>query len=237
VKAFLLAAGTGSRLRPLTDTVPKCMVPVDGRPLLDIWLDALDRAGVHEVLVNLHHLPHAASSYLEGRSGPPIVRTVFEPELLGSAGTLVANRAWVSDEEVFLVCNADNLTDFDLQLLLAAHRNHGGPATWALFRSDEPWRCGIVELSPDGTVVGFVEKPTRPASNLANAGLYAFHPSVLDDVTGPLPQDIGCDLLPHLVGRAKGLELEGYFRDIGTPESYTLAQLEWPSRPVRTVPC
>ena len=121
MKAFLLAAGVGSRLRPITDTTPKCMLAIGGQPLLDIWLDAFDRAGVDEVLVNLHHLPDVVRNHLEARAGslqPPAVRTVFEPELLGSAGTLAANRAWVGGEEMFLACYADNLTDFDLRSLV-----------------------------------------------------------------------------------------------------------------------
>ena len=122
VKAFLLAAGIGSRLRPITDTTPKCMLEIDGRPLLDIWLDELDRAGVDEVLVNLHHLPDVVRAHLAERRGPPAVRLFAEPELLGSAGTLAANRDWVRGEEFFLACNADNLTDFDLRSLVEAHR-------------------------------------------------------------------------------------------------------------------
>jgi mannose-1-phosphate guanylyltransferase len=235
MKAFLLAAGVGSRLRPLTDEVPKCMLPIGGQPLLDIWLEALDRAGVHEVLVNLHHLPQVVSSHLERRCRAPRVHIVFEPELLGSAGTLVANRDWVRDEDAFLVCYADNLTDFDLRSLVDAHLGNGGLATWALFRSEEPSRCGIVEVAKDGTIVGFVEKPAKPASNLANAGLYAFHPSVLDHISRPFPKDIGYHLLPCLVRRARGVTVESYFRDIGTPDSYRMAQLEWQSKTLRTV--
>ena len=118
MKAFLLAAGLGSRLRPLTDSIPKCMVPIGGRPLLDIWLDAFDRAGVSEVMVNLHHLPGVVRRHLADRTGPPVVRTFFEPRLLGSAGTLAANRRWVAEEQFFLACYADNLTDFDLRSLI-----------------------------------------------------------------------------------------------------------------------
>jgi mannose-1-phosphate guanylyltransferase len=105
VKAFLLAAGLGTRLRPITDTVPKCMLAIDGRPLLDIWLDEFDRAGVEEVLVNLHYLPDVVRRHLATRTGTPAVRTFFEPELLGSAGTLAANRDWVAGEDMFLACN------------------------------------------------------------------------------------------------------------------------------------
>ena len=92
MKAFLLAAGLGSRLRPITDVTPKCMLAIGGRPLLDIWLEAFDRAGVDEVLVNLHHLPDVVSRHLATHEGPPAVRTVYEPEMLGSAGTLAAHR-------------------------------------------------------------------------------------------------------------------------------------------------
>ena len=136
MKAFLLAAGVGSRLRPITDTTPKCMLAFDDRPLLDIWLDAFDRAGVDEVLVNLHHLPDVVRRHIAARAAPPAVRTFFEPELLGSAGTLLANRQWVDGEELFLACYADNLTDFDLRSLIDAHRQHGPIATLTVFHSE-----------------------------------------------------------------------------------------------------
>jgi mannose-1-phosphate guanylyltransferase len=233
VKAFLLAAGVGSRLRPLTDTKPKCMVDVGGRPLLDVWLDAFDRAGVEEVLVNLHHLPDVVRRHLAGRTGPPCVRTVFEAELLGSAGTLLANRQWVEDEEFFLACYADNLTDFDLRSLIEAHREQAAVATLAVFHSDNPSAGGVVELDAAGRVIGFAEKPSHPVSDLTNAGMYAFRPRVIDEIDDRLPRDIGYDLLPRLVGRARAVLVEGYFRDIGTPDAYRRARKEWPVRASR----
>jgi mannose-1-phosphate guanylyltransferase len=232
VKAFLLAAGIGSRLRPVTDTIPKCMVAIDGRPLLDIWLDAFHRAGVDEVLVNLHHLPDVVRGHLDARSRAgqlPLVRTSFEPELLGSAGTLAANRDWLDSEEMFLVCNADNLTDFDLRYLIEAHREHGAIATLTAFHSERPSAGGVVELDEEGIVAGFQEKPSNPVSDLVNAGMYAFDPGVLDEIGSP-PRDIGYDLLPRLVGRARAIPVEGYFRDIGTIDAYQRAQQEWPAR-------
>ena len=230
MKAFLLAAGVGSRLRPITDTVPKCMVPIDGRPLLDIWLDAFDRAGVDEVLVNLHHLPDVVRRHIAARTGPPAVRTVLEPELLGSAGTLITNREWVDGEESFLACYADNLTDFDLLSLVQAHRHHDAIATLTVFHSERPWAGGVVEIDAAGRVIGFVEKPANPVSDLTNAGIYAFHPGVLDEIDGVPPKDIGFDLLPRLVGRARAVLVEGYFRDIGTADAYRRAREEWPVR-------
>jgi mannose-1-phosphate guanylyltransferase len=230
VRAFLLAAGVGSRLRPLTDAIPKCMLVFDGRPLLDIWLGEFDRAGVDEVLVNLHHLPDVVRRHLAARDTPPAVRTFYEPELLGSAGTLAANREWVQGEELFLACYADNLTDFDLRSLVDAHRVHDTIATLAVFHSEQPSAGGVVELDANGTVTGFAEKPAEPVSDLTNAGMYAFHPSVLDEIDGVRPSDIGYDLLPRLVGRARAVPVPGYFRDIGTAGAYRRARQEWPAR-------
>ena len=230
MKAFLLAAGLGTRLRPITDTIPKCMLDIDGRPLLDIWLDAFDGAGVNEVLVNLHHLPDVVRRHLAGRTGLPVVRTIFEPELLGSAGTLAANREWVAGEEFFLACYADNLTDFRLQTLVDAHRAHDTVAMLTVFRSENPSAGGVVELDEAGRVTAFTEKPAKPASDLVNAGMYAFCLGVLDEIDRMRPRDIGCDLLPRLVGRARAVPVEGYFRDIGTPEAYRRARREWPVR-------
>jgi len=233
VKAFLLAAGVGSRLRPITDSTPKCMIVIDDRPLLDIWLDAFDRAGVDEVLVNLHHLPDVVRRHLAARTGPPLVRTFFEPELLGSAGTLLANREWVEGEDFFLACYADNLTDFDLRSLIDAHREYGATATWTVFHSGNPSAGGVVELDDAGRVIGFVEKPSQPVSDLTNAGMYAFDPRVLDEIDGALPSDIGYNLLPRLVGRARAVLVEGYFRDVGTADAYRRAREEWPVRAPR----
>lgn len=227
MKAFLLAAGIGSRLRPVTDTIPKCMLPVGGRPMLDVWLDALAKAGVAEALVNLHYLGDIVRDHITARTGAPQIRMSYEPKLLGSAGTLLANREWIADEDFFLVCNADNLTDFDVAALVQAHREYGPVATIAVFHSPNPSAGGVVETDGAGTVVGFTEKPENPVSDLTNAGIYAFNPDVLNGLGDKLPLDIGYDLLPRLVGRARVVPIEGYFRDIGTPAAYRDAQLEW----------
>ena len=230
MKAFLLAAGVGSRLRPLTNTIPKCMLQIDGRPLLGIWLDQLSGAGVEEVLVNLHHLPDVVRGYLAERSGPPAVRLSFERQLLGSAGTLVANREWVDGEDFFLACNADNLTDFDLRVLADSHGQGGSIATLTAFRSPNPSAGGVLEVDAGGWVTAFTEKPIEPRSDLTNAGMYAFNPCLLDELNGPPPMDIGYDMLPRLVGRARVVVVDGYLRDIGTADSYRRAREEWPVR-------
>jgi mannose-1-phosphate guanylyltransferase len=233
VKAFLLAAGLGTRLRPVTETVPKCMVAIDDRPLLDIWLDSFSRAGVDEVLVNLHYLPDAVTRHLADRTRPPRVRTSFEPELLGSASTLLAHRDWVADDDTFLACYADNLTDFDLSVLIDAHEGNGGIATLTVFHSENPSAGGVLEVDAAGRVIGFAEKPSQPVSDLVNAGMYAFDRRVLDEIAAVPPKDIGYDLLPQLVGRAFAVPVPGYFRDIGTLDAYSRARQEWPARALR----
>jgi mannose-1-phosphate guanylyltransferase len=232
MKVFLLAAGLGTRLGSITDTTPKCLVDVGGQPMLDIWLDALAKAGIQEVLVNTHHHAGMVAAHVADRMSPPAVRLSHEQVLLGSAGTLLANRDFVADEDMFLVVNVDNLTDFDLGVLIDAHRASATIATLTVFRAPRPSECGIVEVA-DGRVIGFVEKPANPTSDLANAGMYAFHPRVLDEIPEPLPRDIGFDLLPRLVGRAGAVALEDcYFLDIGTTAALARARDEWKGRTV-----
>lgn len=228
MKAVLLAAGLGTRLRPLTNSTPKCLIEVAGRALLDIWLDSLARVGVNEVLVNSHYLSERVVAHLARRDGsPPEVRVAHEPDLLGSAGTLLANRDFLSGEDMFLALNADNLTDFDLHELVRAHEKGGSLATIAVFQTPRPSECGIVEVRGD-LITSFEEKPARPRSDLANAGMYAFRPDVLDLIEGGGPRDIGYDLLPRLVGQARAVSIGSvYFADIGTPEALERARHEW----------
>lgn len=227
MRAFLLAAGLGTRLRPLTDHTPKCLLPINGQPLLAIWLDLLARHGVDEVLINTHHLSDQVEGFLSSVQTHLRVRTAFEPKLLGSAGTLRAQQDFVAGEDVFLVCYADNLTDADLSSLVSAHQSSRPPLTMGLFRAANPSGSGIVDLDADGLVLGFQEKPEAPRSDLANAGIYVASQEIFALLEDRIPLDVGFDLLPKLVGRMRGVLLETYLRDIGTPESYANAQEEW----------
>jgi mannose-1-phosphate guanylyltransferase len=229
VKAFLLAAGLGTRLRPLTDTMPKCLVPIAGRPLLSYWIALLERHGFDEVLVNLHHLPEQVRAYVAGLDSPLRVTLFDEPTLLGSAGTVRANRAWVADGQPFLVAYADNLTGVDLTSLVRAHERARTLLTMALFRADEPSRCGIAEIEGGGErgrIVGFEEKPARPRSNLANAGLYVTDVRVIDRMPAHVPADFGHHVLPALVGEMHGELVTEPLIDVGTKDSYERAQRE-----------
>lgn len=226
MKAIILAAGLGTRLRPLTATIPKCLVPIHGVPLLELWLRECERAGVEAVLVNTHHLAECVSEFAAARRGVPI-ELAYEPTLLGSAGTIAANWSFVDGDESFLVVYADNLTTFPLAELTAFHARHAQIASVALFRSPNPSACGVVEMREDGLITGFWEKPANPPGNLANAGLYVFRREVRPYLPAELPADVGRSLMPALVGRAMGLPIRGYFIDIGTLENYYSAQADY----------
>src|ERR1700737_2478733 len=121
MKAFLLAAGYGTRLRPLTDRVPKCLLPIRGVPLLEIWLELLANYGINEVLVNTHSYPGAVKKYVEENSAGLTIRVSEEETLLGSAGTLRENREWVASDSAFWVFYADVLTNANLAHMLEFH--------------------------------------------------------------------------------------------------------------------
>jgi mannose-1-phosphate guanylyltransferase len=230
LKALLLAGGLGTRLRPLTETVPKCLVPVAGKPLLDYWLDALEAAGVDEALINTHHLAGQVRDHI-GTSNATRglrLRETYEPVLLGSAGTVHANRDFADGAEAILVIYADNLSTVDLSALLAFHASHTDPATMALFHTPFPSQCGIATLDAGSRVTAFVEKPKEPTSDLANAGLYVLDPDLWREIADMNAFDFGFDVLPRLVGRMRGFVIDGYHRDIGTPEALAQAEADAP---------
>jgi mannose-1-phosphate guanylyltransferase len=231
VKALLLAGGLGTRLRPLTDTTPKCLVPVAGRPLLDFWVEALVEAGVAEARINTHAHADRVRDYI-GRvnaSGRLRLAESYEPELLGSAGTVAANAGLADDADQVLIIYADNLSDLDLRPLLAFHRHHGDPLTMALFRAPCPRACGIAELDEKGRILSFVEKPEHPASDLANAGLYVVDAAAYREIAALRAFDLGFDVLPRFVGRMRGWLWGGYYLDVGTHEALERARADAPA--------
>lgn len=228
MKAFLLAAGRGTRLRPLTETTPKCLVPVGGVPLLRIWLELCRIHGVTDVLVNTHHHRGQVEACLSRAVSGVRVTTAFEPELLGTAGTVRANRDFLAGQREFFILYADNLTNVDLTALASFHRRRPTVATMGLYVTDRPREKGTVVCDADGLVRDFAEKSARPRSDLANAGLMVARTDILDAIPDRTPVDFGCDVLPGLVGRMRGTLVDGYIRDIGSLESYQAALTEWP---------
>jgi mannose-1-phosphate guanylyltransferase len=228
MKAFLLAAGVGSRLRPLTDSIPKCLVPIQGQPLLAIWFELLKKYGITEVLVNTHAHRSAVARFLRGRFPNRHVILAEEPELLGSAGTLAANREWVGAEPSFWVLYADVLTNAHLENMLRFHESHPSAGTLGVYRVPDPRRCGIAVVDQAGRIERFLEKPAEPPGNLAFAGLLIGTPALLEAIPPQRPADLGFDVFPRLAGQMFAYPIREFLLDVGTPENYQHAQSSWP---------
>jgi mannose-1-phosphate guanylyltransferase len=227
MKAFLLAAGHGTRLRPYTDSVPKCLLPIRGVPMLEIWLSLCRRYGVSEVLVNTHAHAAAVTDFVHRWRDGVQVKVVEEKKLFGSAGTLRANRAWVEGEDRFWIFYADVLTSADLNAMSRAHAEDS-VATLGVYSVSDPERCGIATLDDTGVVVDFEEKPAHPRGNLAFAGVMIGTPKLIEAIPDKPGADIAFDVLPRLVGKMRAYHISEFLLDIGTLENYELAQKTWP---------
>jgi mannose-1-phosphate guanylyltransferase len=228
MKAFLLAAGNGTRLRPLTDTTPKCLLPIQGVPLLEIWLNNCKAAGITYVLVNAHAHAEAIRQFTAQRTTEVRICIAEEPELLGSAGTVGANREFVSGEKSFFILYADVLTNIDLRQMFEFHEQKRLPATLAIYQVPDPTRCGIVTMDEDFVIQEFVEKPSQPVSNWAFAGVMIAGPEIFDFLPTHLPSDLGFDVLPRMIGKMAAYKISEYLLDIGTFSNYENAQQSWP---------
>jgi len=225
-KAILLGAGLGTRLRPLTNQITKCLVPVAGRPLLDYWIEQLVQAEVTEALLNTHHLAEQVREYIEQINAQGEIQLIesYEPQLLGSAGTLAANPDFANDADEILLIYVNNFSDVNLIELLSFHQKHDDPVTMMLFHAPNPKACGIAELDAVNRIIGFEEKPQGPVSDLANAGVYVCDANSYRAIAAMNAFDLGFDVLPTFVGKMRGWVWEGYHQDIGTYETYLQAQ-------------
>jgi mannose-1-phosphate guanylyltransferase len=228
MKAFLLAGGLGTRLRPLTDSMPKCLLPVQGTPLLHIWFDIFRQYNIDEVLINVHSHGDAVGRFIDEHKGSLRVRLFEETTLLGSAGTVLANREWVNKEQSFWVFYADVLTTANLDQMVAFHCDRGQIATIGVYEVPDPSRCGIVQVDGQGVVLDFVEKPKAPVGNLAFSGLMLATPALLNFIPDNCPVDLGFHVLPQIVGRMAAYQIQDFITDIGTLETYRAAQENWP---------
>ncbi|MDH4029071.1 MAG: nucleotidyltransferase family protein [Nitrospirota bacterium] len=224
MKAFLLAAGKGTRLRPLTFHTPKCLVPINGRPLIEYWFDLFERYGIDEILINTSHLAGTVENYIKSHSRGFRIKVVFEETLLGSGGTIRKNRDFIKGERAFFVFYADNLTNINLQDMLKFHEKKRNDFTLALFKVPTPRECGIVEIDESSSIVSFVEKPEHPVSDLAFAGIMISGPGLTDYFPEKDIFDLGHDVLPRLAGKASGYIMDEYLLDVGTHEKLKQAE-------------
>jgi mannose-1-phosphate guanylyltransferase len=228
VQALILAGGEGTRLRPLTSTVPKPVVPLVDRPFIAFMIDWLRSHGVDDVVMSCGHLADGVRRVLGDGSALGVrLRYVEEPRPLGTGGALKFAEDLL--DERFLMLNGDVLTDIDISAQLEAHAATGARATLALYPVDDPSAYGLVRLGGDGAVREFVEKPAPDQidTNNISAGVYVLERSVLSLLAPGQPASIEREVFPALVGDGLfGHVASGYWKDIGTPERYLEATFD-----------
>lgn len=226
MRVMIMAAGIGTRLRPLTDLMPKPMAPIANKPALYHILRLLYAHGFREVVINLHHLPDMITGYFgDGTTMGMRLQYSYEPELLGTAGGVKNNAGFLGDD-TFLVISGDALTDVDLTGLVAAHKRYGGIATMAVKEVSDPSLYGVVVTDDEDRVVGFQEKPTREEarSRLCNCGIYVFEPAIFDHIqpAGNF-DDFGKRVFPDLLRAGVPFyarSIDDYWSDVGNLHEY-----------------
>lgn len=232
MQALILVGGEGTRLRPLTETVPKSVMPLAGRPFLSYMVDWLGRHGVDEVVLACGYRADVVREVL-GEGTSPRLRYVSEPEPRGTAGAIKFAAEQLDDR--FLALNGDVLTDLDLSALVALHEQRGARATLGLYPVADASAYGLVKRRADDAVAEFLEKPERPGPGEINAGTYVLERSVLDLIPAEGMVSIERDVFPRLIGEGLyALPLNGYWMDIGTPDRYLEATWDILERRVET---
>jgi mannose-1-phosphate guanylyltransferase len=234
MKAVVLVGGEGTRLRPLTLTTPKPLLPIVNQPFLERQLVWLADHGVDEVVLSMGYLPDAFHAHFRDESGADTfrgmrLRYAVEDEPLGTAGAI----RFAADgmDERFIVCNGDVLTGLDLSAMVEFHDDRNAEVTIALTRVEDPSAFGVVPTAPDGGVIAFVEKPAPGSapSDWINAGTYVLEPEFLYRIPPRLNVSVERETFPRLLqqpGRLFGFRTDAYWLDIGTPEKYLEAHLD-----------
>jgi mannose-1-phosphate guanylyltransferase len=234
MKAILLAAGFGIRLQPLTNKIPKCLAPIKNKPLLEYWLNILDKAGINSFLINTHYKSDIVSKFIENSVFNEKITISHEKNLLGTAGAILKNKDFFKNEP-FMLVHADNLCLADFSEFIKAHQNRpkNTEITMMTFDADNPSECGIVEIDDQKIVKNFYEKPKSlqniPRYNnkfLANAAVYIVEPSIINflEKLNKKAIDFSTEVLPSYIGKIYTYHNNIYHKDIGTKNNFIEAQ-------------
>lgn len=227
MKAILLAAGLGTRLLPITENIPKCLVQINGVSMLEFWLGKLDINSISSVIVNTHHFAQKVSHEINEISLSTEIDIFHEKRLLGTAGTLLATAESISDTEL-LVLHCDNYSEIDLDDFIKAHNNRNNTCSIsaAIFETNNVQMSGMVDIDKDNIIREFVEKPLYSDLTQANAAIYAFDQNALKEIRENFSnaEDIARDILPHFVGRIQAYKIRGFHMDMGTLENLQIIE-------------
>ena len=227
MNAILLAAGYGTRLKPITNSTPKCLVKIKNEPLLNIWLDKLTKAGIENILINTHYLSKQVENYVDKSLFKKKIKLVKENKLLGTAGTLINNIDFFNNEDGFLI-HSDNYCLEDLNNLIEAHKKRPTNClmTMLTYQTSNPSSCGIVKINEKGIVKNFYEKSIKNYGSLANGAVYILSSQIIKTIQNKFPyaKDFTKDILQNFLGKIYTYETINFFTDIGTPKEYEKAK-------------
>lgn len=224
MKALILAAGRGSRLMPLTKKVPKCLMPINRKPLLEIWLEKLSKLGVKEFLINTHYLSNVVNEYVNTSKFRKQITLVYEKELLGTAGTLKNNIQFFNNENDAFFLHGDNYTNDNLMEFYLCHNSRPKKClmTMMTFETDKPQEAGIVNCK-NGVLQNYFEKHKEIRNgNIANGAIYILGKEFISSINEDFPHsfDFSSDIIPKLLGKVFTYKTKYNFIDIGTPINY-----------------
>jgi mannose-1-phosphate guanylyltransferase len=227
MKAILLAAGLGTRLLPITEDIPKCLVEINGVSMLEFWLRKLDMKSISSIIVNTHHFSQKVSNEISTIRISRDLQIFHEEKLLGTAGTLLANAQPISDSEL-LVLHCDNFSEIDLEDFIKAHNNRNSicSISVAVFETNNVQMSGMVDMDEENIIHEFIEKPVYSDLTQANAAIYAFDQRALKEICENFSnaEDIARDILPHFVGRIQAYKFKGFHMDMGTLENLKIVK-------------
>ena len=224
---MLLCAGKGLRLRPFTINTPKCLMPIKGVPLLEIWLEKLSNAGINDFLINTHHLNEKIYNYISTSKYKKSIQIVYEKELLGTAGTLLNNISFFDNKDGIFI-HADNYTLDDLKNFIKFHTTRPKSCLISMmtFETDNPSACGIIKKNKENIVTNFYEKKNRNFGNEANGAVYIlskeFQKLLIEKF--PTAYDFSTEILGSLENQIIAYKTEKFFLDIGTINNYNLVK-------------
>ena len=231
LRVLILAAGKGTRLRPITNSIPKCLVSVNGIAMLERWIQIIEKENLDEVIINTHYLAEQVREFIHNKYMDlenKRIKLIHEDELLGTAGSIYLHRSWFRGFEG-LIIHADNYYEGNLDYILEAHRKrpNGCLITMVTFECNDSKACGLVDVDDNKIVRDFKEKDPDAQGNIANAAIYAFSEEFIDwlDKNGEGLVDMSTDVIPRLIGRIYTVPTNHRIVDIGTPER--LQEVEW----------
>jgi mannose-1-phosphate guanylyltransferase len=239
MKALFLAGGKGVRLQPLTDKVPKPMVPIMNKPLLERTMVHLKKSGISEIVISSCYRPQYIESYFgSGERFGLKIQYIVEDLPLGTGGAI--KKAGAQIEDTFIVFNSDILSDIDMEKMLDYHKSHHAIATIAVTKVQDPSAYGVIDYDKDGYAVSFIEKPAKGqiSSNFVNAGIYIFEPEILKDIPIDRVVSVEREIFPKLLAEGHKIAVfkdRSYWMDIGTLGKYMQAHKDIMDRKCKLV--